>query len=172
MGDPRAAAPLIAALEDAELAPWAAMSLGTLGLPVAVEPLVALLESGDHGSACAASSLGKIGDARAVSPLIAALENADTSVRSTAAKALGAIGDLRAVGPLILGGADANEWVGVQAISALGSLGWQQCGHSDQKRPRAERERTAINRLAAALGDGRSEGMLSAAQVLEALVLA
>ena len=48
----------------------------------------------------AADSLGKLGDPQAVEPLMAALQDENSYVRWLAAGALGVLGDPRAVGPL------------------------------------------------------------------------
>lgn len=70
----------------------------------------------------AALALGEIGDPRAVNPLAEILSDDNWEVRSSAAKALGKIGDDRAVDPLINLLRDRNEnvrWHTLQAIEAI-----------------------------------------------------
>lgn len=71
----------------------------------------------------AAVVLGKIKDPRAVDPLITALKDADSGVRGKAAVALGKIGDPRAVGPLITALKDADNSVCTKAAEALVKIG-------------------------------------------------
>jgi len=75
------------------------------------------------GRRLAALGLGLMKDPRAVEPLIAALRDADRLVRSSAARALEDIGDRRAIEPLraLLG--DEDEVVRYNAAEALGGLG-------------------------------------------------
>jgi len=83
----------------------AATALGDIGDPRAVAPLIAALDvPGRRESArkAAARALGKLRDARAVDPLITALQDTGLPrVSTAAAEALGKIGDPRAVGPLL-----------------------------------------------------------------------
>ena len=73
----------------------AALALGRVGLPEAVEPLTGLLGDEDPDvRQMAAFALGLIGDAAARPGLLAALEDADPEVQGRAAEALGMIGDL------------------------------------------------------------------------------
>ncbi len=78
----------------------------------------------------AAWSLGDLGDPRAVEPLITALRTEkEESVRWTAAAALGDFRDLRAVQPLIVAlRTDANETVRSNAFVVLGRLTGQRFG--------------------------------------------
>lgn len=75
--------------------------------------------------ASAAVSLGRIGDPRAVDPLIEALQDEDPEVRKNAAVALGEISDPRAVNPLIEVLDDENPEVWRNVTEALGKLGEQ-----------------------------------------------
>lgn len=105
IGDPRAAAPLVALLRDSEesLLRTAQGALEKIGAP-AVNALVAALKDPDLAlRRRAAELLVKIPDESAVMPLIEVLENEDEDgqVRSSAATALGIIGDARAVRPLL-----------------------------------------------------------------------
>ncbi|MBI4752642.1 MAG: HEAT repeat domain-containing protein [Acidobacteria bacterium] len=70
----------------------------------------------------AAMALGKICEPSAVEPLIKLLEDRDSTVRYEAAEALGLLGDKRAVEPLIQCLEDSNSWVRSHAASALGKL--------------------------------------------------
>lgn len=90
----------------------AALQLGFIKDPSAVEPLIAVLKDADAGvRSSAAEALGEIRDRRAVNPLIAVLKDPDWDVREQAAGALGEIGDARAAAPLITAfkGADNHE---------------------------------------------------------------
>lgn len=80
----------------------AAIALGDLGDPRALDPLIKTLQEDKEvfGAApYAADALGRIGDPRAVEPLIAALEI--PMVVPAAIKALSELGDARMVEPLI-----------------------------------------------------------------------
>ncbi len=77
----------------------AAVALGHLGDPVAVDPLIAAMGSSNSSDRkLAAEALGRIGDARAVDSLLAALR--DPKTRNAAITSLGQIGDARAAQPL------------------------------------------------------------------------
>ena len=80
----------------------AAWSLGQIGDPQAVQPLIkALGDENEFVRRRAAWSLGQIGDSQAVQPLIKkALEDEDPLVREHAVRSLGQIGDPQAVPPL------------------------------------------------------------------------
>jgi HEAT repeat protein len=77
----------------------------------------------------AAVALGEIGDPRAVEPLIAALGDENLNVRIDAAKALGKIGDPRAVEPLIAALGDENLNVRIDAAEALSKIGVPAVAH-------------------------------------------
>ncbi len=81
---------LVDALQDAErvVRERAARSLGRLGDPTAVGPLLDGLE---QGSAAAARALGEIGDPRALGPLLDALRS--PALAGAAAEALGRLGE-------------------------------------------------------------------------------
>ena len=114
--------PLIAILRSGD---WsgreAANALVTIGAP-AVESLLSLL-SDEHAFVrqTAAETLGKIGDAHAVEPLIALLNDWDLCL--TAADALGRLGDARAIVPLI--DALKDKSTALNAAEALDLLGWK-----------------------------------------------
>jgi HEAT repeat protein len=88
---------LIKALRDPEFISirWrAAIALGNLGDPAAVEPLIAALgDENDHVREEAADSLGRIGDERAIPALILAMKDPQRGVRLRAMSALVRIGD-------------------------------------------------------------------------------
>lgn len=114
---PDLVARLVAARGDAAALPLA-QTLGRIGDPRAVEPLVAALETGpEEVSVAAAEALGKIRDPRAVPALAAALDNA--RVRPTALWALGSIGDRQAVPALAGRLSDPDETVAYLARQAL-----------------------------------------------------
>jgi HEAT repeat protein len=86
---PTAVDPLLSALKGKknEVRISAALTLGKIGDPQAVTPLIAAL---NEGFPYAAEALGQIGDKRAIDPLIDALK--DVFSRSVAAKALESFG--------------------------------------------------------------------------------
>ena len=112
LGDPRAVAPLIQALRDADggVRREAAHALGQLGDSRVVEVLIQALHDADGGVRReAAHALGQLGDPRAVAPLIQALHDADSEVRWEAARTLRQLGDPRIVAPLIQALYDAER---------------------------------------------------------------
>lgn len=126
IGDTRAVAPLIKALQDAGSSA-AAKALGQIGDVRAVDPLLSALKGGS-GREAAASALGGIGDARAVDGLVAALTDADPGVREGAVAALGQIGDRSSVGPLTTALIDSSCNVRTAATAALDRLNWDPGG--------------------------------------------
>lgn len=75
----------------------AAIALGQLGDPGAVEPLIHALQDDFYQvRACAAWTLGQLGDSRATGPIRSLLEDKKESVRLTAIDALGSLEDPRA----------------------------------------------------------------------------
>jgi HEAT repeat protein len=117
---------LIMALQEEDTRFIAAEALGTIGDPVAVEPLLMALEDEDGDVRCAAAAaLGEIGDPAAVESLREALaEDEYEDVRYWAAVALGETGDTVAVESLIAAlGEDKNEDVRRAAAEALGAIG-------------------------------------------------
>lgn len=81
----------------------AALALGDIGDPRAVDPLIEILDSGCplDVSEAAIIALGEIGDPRAVEPLLPLLQSSTISKRIIAAWALIEIGDPRTVDTLI-----------------------------------------------------------------------
>ena len=115
--------PLISALKDKSSRPDAARTLGEIGDPRALAPLITLLQDPDGNvQAAATGALARIGDA-AVEPLIAALNDPDWQVRCCAAEALGRIGDPRAAGPLAAAMHGWHDAVKRSAALALGRIG-------------------------------------------------
>lgn len=110
--------------EDHDVRHWAAMALGEIGDPRAVEPLSGLLlVDEDEGVRLeAARALVKLKDRRATEALVSALRDEKWVVRTWAAAALGEIGDLRAVEPLIAALDDNADLVRERAARALGKL--------------------------------------------------
>ncbi|MBI5181596.1 MAG: HEAT repeat domain-containing protein [Nitrospirae bacterium] len=115
----------------------AALALGKVKDPRAVEPLIEALKVddedddvrrnivfalGDIGDPSAAEALGKIRDPRAIEPLIAALpliaefNFQEKLIGKNAAWSLGKIGDPRAVKPLIIALKDEEKGVKGQAV--------------------------------------------------------
>jgi HEAT repeat protein len=109
---------------DADAQADAAFSLGQIGDPRAVGPLIDALRDEDTiVRAEAAGALGGLGDRAAVDPLIRALYDAHWEVRSNAALSLGALGDSRAAPHLIDALRDPNDEVRFWAARAAGDLG-------------------------------------------------
>jgi HEAT repeat protein len=125
VGDPRAAEPLIAALQDeySSVRRAAAETLGGIGDPRAVVPLIATLRDNDtEVRGTAVEALVRLGKP-AVEPLIVLLQDADGTVRLLAAVALQGIGDPQAVEPLISGLQDEDSDVRRTAAEALSEVG-------------------------------------------------
>ena len=102
---------------------FAAVVLGKIKDPRAVEPLIAALKDADSGvRGKAVVALGKIGDSRAVDPLITALKDADNSVRTKTADALVKMGP-PAVDPLINTLRDPDSCVWERALEVLVRIG-------------------------------------------------
>ena len=125
-GDPRAVAPLIAAMQDpagTRRVCVMAKALGQLGDPRAVPALAeAALDPTNENEdlrLCAIRSLGMIGDRRAVPWLIAALESRTCPL--AAATALARLGDPRATVPIRRAAADPG--LRLWMVAALGELG-------------------------------------------------
>lgn len=97
-----AIAPLIAALESAEINQAAAEALLSCGAN-AVGPLILVLAKGSGiARQIAASTLGELRDKRAVEPLVQLLQTDDVyAVRTAAATALGNLKDARAIWVLV-----------------------------------------------------------------------
>ena len=150
IGDPRAVAPLVTALQNEYLRRDAGEALARLGAP-AIEPLIAALRDPDADvrkvatralveiggpsfdplfvalredrCADAAVALGEIGDRRAVEPLIMALGAGNEAMSAAAAMALGKLKDALAVEPLIRALSDRAGDVRANAAKALGEIG-------------------------------------------------
>ncbi len=100
----------------------AASALGQVGDSRAVAPLITALEDRPRVREIAALALGEIGDPRAVSHLIDTLEDESWEGRSTVAKALGKIGDPRATRTLIKlldDGRQNVRWNALQSLTAI-----------------------------------------------------
>ncbi len=101
----------------------AALSLGELEDPEAVDRLVHMLEDRDiMPRQAAAISLGKIGDKAAVDPLIKALKKGPPDVRFQAVSSLVELDGVRAVPPLITALGDRDPEVRGSAAAGLGDL--------------------------------------------------
>jgi HEAT repeat protein len=125
---PPALKPLVAALRDPRHDNrWAvAITLGDIGMPEAIPPLVAALKHKDPELSvrwAAARALGTIGHKKAVPDLLMVLEDQDPNVRKAAVDALGMIGDSRALSPLLRRMEDGDARVREAAIGALACLG-------------------------------------------------
>jgi HEAT repeat protein len=101
----------------------AALSVGELADPEAVDRLVHMLDDRDiMPRQAAAISLGKIGDPAAVEPLIRALANGPPDVRFQAAASLVELDAVRAVAPLVSALQDRDPEVRGSATAGLGDL--------------------------------------------------
>ena len=125
LGDPRAAKPLLAALDcgDSDVRESAALALADIRDADITKPLVELLTgiNSDQRSV-AAIALGRIGDPQVVPALVAVLVGEGEVVDREAAEALGRIGDRRAVEPLIA--ALGRDWFSDEAVvKALARIG-------------------------------------------------
>jgi hypothetical protein len=125
--DPRAATPLLAALEDKDdaLAAAAAIALGRIGAAEVIEPLINALCSNRALTVryAAAFGLGRSRDSRAFDPLVAALKSEPATLRAAAASALGGLGDRRAIDLLAACLKDPVHPVRNHAAQALAELG-------------------------------------------------
>lgn len=116
---------LVKALTDSELRDAAVRALGDVGDPIAIEPLMPLLDARDpQVRAAAADSLGKLQAKGAVSRLIDIAENdSEVWVAEWAMNSLGAIGDPSAIRPLVELLSDCRRRVRRGAAIVLGRLG-------------------------------------------------
>ena len=111
---------LLVLLDDAEarVRRRAALAIGRVGLPEAVEPLVKALGDGEpEVRQMAAFALGLIGSPAAREPLLQALTGSDVVLQSRAAEALGLIGDKTdapAIGDMVRRHVEAGALSGVQ----------------------------------------------------------
>jgi len=129
---PVALEPLLASLreeEDELERAGLAYTLGEMGDPRAVEPLIAILQDRAEDQKArhsAAEALRKIGDPRALAPLNAVLQDraGEPELRQCAAKALGRFGPpaVDALVPVLQDQAESPE-VRQEAARALGNLG-------------------------------------------------
>jgi len=104
----------------------AAIALGRISNPQAVDPLIEALKSKDEDQALrllATKALGKIGDESAIEPLIEKLKDENAELRVVAAEALGVIGNAKGVEPLTGVLKDKDTYVRVNAAIALGRIG-------------------------------------------------
>jgi len=137
----------------------AASTLGAIGDPRAVEPLVQALK---QKNSAAAYALGRIGDVRGVQPLLDAIKERDPNVRDAAQKALASL----ASGPngrqatyAFVAALQDSDWnVRTTAEKALASV--------DTHWPQSEAVRTAIPAFLAALKNASSGVRSTAAKVL------
>ncbi len=86
-----------------------------------VPALVAVIRGQGFERDLAAATLGDIGDPEAVPPLIASLRDRARALRNAAARALGRIGDPRAIAPIAAAPLDArlDPWVASQALNGI-----------------------------------------------------
>jgi HEAT repeat protein len=107
---------------DRNLRRAAAESLGAIGDPQAVPPLLLALEDEHWSVRCAAAAaLGRIRSAKATPALLTRLTDDDSTVRRAAVAALGEIGDPRAAGALTQALQDPG--LQVTGLEALGRMG-------------------------------------------------
>jgi hypothetical protein len=116
---------LISALShrDVEVRYRAAMALGELGDPAAVEALSRALKDENSGVRWeAAEALGKVGDP-ATGVLAVAMQDEDDDIRWRAAIALGEIGNEEAIEALVGALSDEDDYVRSRAANSLASIG-------------------------------------------------
>ncbi len=118
--------PLIDMLQVAEVNKDAAQTLGAIGDPRAVHPLIAVLAERQSwpptGWEPAVQALSQIGEP-AVEPLIAVIQDKSNEACRGAIETLGRIGDARAVEPLIAVIQDENNTAHREAVQTLGKIG-------------------------------------------------
>jgi len=108
----------------------AAISLGYIGTPEAIEPLINVFRQDwdDEETITAwleaSGALAAIGEVALV-PLIGALQDTNSAVRCGVIDALGQLGDTRAVDPLVSMLQDEDRQVRADAAKALGKIGDQ-----------------------------------------------
>jgi HEAT repeat protein len=108
---------------DRNLRRAAAESLGAIGDPQAVPPLLLALEDEHWSVRCAAAgALGQIRSTKATSALLARLHDDDQTVRRAAVAALGELGDTRAAARLAAALQDGGlQGVAQEALRRMGS---------------------------------------------------
>jgi len=119
---PQIVEPLIETLLEDQNISWSvAITLGQIGDPRAVEPLIQVLEDKSRtGRQPVAIALSIIGDKRATPPLIRILlKSGEWSLRQNAAQALGELDDPRAIEPLSEALKDKHHYVRRSAAGAL-----------------------------------------------------
>ncbi len=105
-----------------------AQALVEIADPASVDPLLALLRTGNVAARrAAAEALGKMHVLRAADALADAVQHPDLELRCTAACALAALGDVRAVAPLLAilrdpSTSPATKWQKQPALLALAPL--------------------------------------------------
>jgi len=157
--------PLVGVLADPDrnLRRAAAESLGAIGDPQTVPPLLLALEDEHWSVRCAAATaLGRIRGAKAVPPLLGRLGDDDATVRRAVVAALGEIGDARAARPL----AQLLEDPGLQAsaLEALRRIGLPALPEVEKAFPAAPPDvRRLLVDLVGKLEDGRGRRLLLAA---------
>jgi HEAT repeat protein len=130
LDEPRAAAALDSALDDAalelEVRREAVIGLGMVGATASVDRLLRLLEDDAEMRHVSAHALGEIGDRRAHAPLLAVLADRSlpADLRGQAAESLSSIdGAIDAVPALIVALGDSEPEVRFFAAFALGVIG-------------------------------------------------
>jgi HEAT repeat protein len=108
---------------DRNLRRAAAESLGAIGDPQAVPPLLLALEDEHWSVRCAAAgALGRIRSGKSLPALLARLQDDDQTVRRAAVAALGELGDTRAAGRLVAALQDAGlQGAALEALRRMGS---------------------------------------------------
>ena len=101
--------------------PTAVRTLGAIGDPLAVRPMIELFEESDDLEVQIAlvEALGQIGGPMELQPLEKAARSEDWRVRAKAATTLGAVGNLSILSTLVDGLTDQNWWVRNNSAHAL-----------------------------------------------------
>lgn len=100
-------------------------AVARVGDPRAVAPLISALDRGDDlwMRYSAAEALGLVGDHRAIPPLIEATRDPHVLIRRAAVRSLGSLHDSRAIPPLLKALQDSDPQVRLYAADGLGRLG-------------------------------------------------
>ena len=133
IGDPRAVQPLVTALGDHDIGVrWQAIHALERIGSDAVEPLVSVLGTTKNGVRWWAAAVLEKLGSEAVQPLVSALGDKNWELRQQAIEVLGSLGDRRAVGPLVAMLRDSHSGVRARSAMALEKLGW--VASDDQQR--------------------------------------
>lgn len=136
IGGSRAVVPLIDALSDPDdrVRQEVVTALGTIADPVALQPLMQILESTEHKGIRrrAVVALGFLASNQAIPLLMNALEDRDVVIRKTAIEALELIHDPQKAGLFVRMLTDENAEVRLLAANALERISWKPATEQEQ----------------------------------------